>query len=90
MKKSTALKERMKVLRNSSHTKIIVNNDIENKIKILDSQIKNCEYDLNNYFKGNTLIENKLRLIKLQKIELENKKEAEKANFQENLNEKRN
>jgi len=90
MKKSTALKERMKVLRNSSHTKIIVNNDIENKIKILDSQIKNCEYDLNNYFKGNPLIENKLRLIKLQKIELENKKEAEKANFQENLNEKRN
>ena len=40
------------------------------RIKELESQIKNCEYDLNGIFKDSRQIINKLRVLKEQLEEL--------------------
>ena len=67
------LQERMKGLKTQKHISFD-DSDIETKISQLNSQIKNCENDLNGHFQGNVAIELKLNNLKQRKQELENDK----------------
>jgi hypothetical protein len=75
-RKQKQLTERMKSLSKLKHLKfeITPEEELDNKIRVLNTQINNCEGDLKGNFRGNIVIENKLRLLKLRKLELEDEK----------------
>lgn len=72
-RKQKQLTDRMKALPTQKHLKfeITPEEELDNKIKVLNTQINNCEGDLKGHFRGCCAIENKLRLLKLRKNELE-------------------
>lgn len=45
--------------------------DKETKISKLKSQIKSCEYDLSNGFKGNEIVKHKLAVMKEELLKME-------------------
>jgi len=73
-KVSTRMHERMKALREIRNRQKIENEKLSknDKIKILEGQIKTYVYDLNNNFKGNIIMEQKLNYLEEQLRELKN------------------
>ena len=68
-RKSEALKDRVKDIKNQKHLKFD-DSDLNSRIAILKSQIKNCEFDLAGNFKNSITIENKLKNLKIRRDEL--------------------
>ena len=78
------MKERLKGLAKQKHVKhLIADDDIDAKISILNSYIKNCEIDLSGHFRGNITIESKLNLLKLQRQQLQNEKQQKQEIMQQ-------
>lgn len=66
-KASTKLKDRMKSVAKGKRDKTKFDyNDIDYRIGTIESQIKNCEYDLQTSFRNNHNVLNKLKLLKEQ------------------------